>query len=346
MDLWILSKDFEPLGIVDTASSIIWANRFRQPGDFELYISASVDLLGLLQEDYMVTRRDDDMVGIIEKTEIVTDEENGDFLLVSGRCTRSILDRRIVWEQTAINGTVETGMRKLVTDAFISPSDAARKYDKLKLAAKHGYTDTMRSQYTGSNLLEVFETVSSAKNYGFKIPIKDGMLVLDFYKPVDRSASQSVNPRVVFSEQYDNLTTTTCTYDKTGYKNVVVVAGEGEGINRRRTTVPADNLPAGLDRRELYVDARDISSNDGEIAEDEYNQLLDERGKEALSEATIIQSMEGTVEPLHMYTYKQDYFLGDIVTVRNKYGVQMDTQVLEVVEVWDENGYTCTPTFG
>ena len=96
MDLWILTEDFQRVGIVDTATSIIWANRHRQHGDFEIYISASAAMLDLLKEDRFVVRDDDDMVGIIEHTKIDTDEENGDFLIVSGRCSRSILTRRIV----------------------------------------------------------------------------------------------------------------------------------------------------------------------------------------------------------------------------------------------------------
>jgi len=56
--------------------------------------------------------------------------------------------------------------------------------------------------------------------------------------------------------------------------------------------------------------------------------------------------VEGTIEPMQMYSYKEDYFQGDLVTVVNKYGIAVDTQVLETVESWDEDGYTCTPTFG
>lgn len=346
MDLWILSEDFNPLGIVDTAASTIWANRYRQCGDFEIYVPATIEILELLQEDRLVVRQDDDMVGVIERKKIVTDEENGDFLLVSGRCSRSILDRRIVWEQTVINDTTENAMRQLVTEAFISPTDPARKYSGLALAAVHGYADSIRVQYTGTGILDAIESLCATKNYGFKMPLEDEQLVLDFYKPADRSVNQDENPRVVFSEKYDNLLTTTYTMDKTALKNVVVVAGEGEGTARRRGVFTSELSPAGLHRRETYRDARDISSNEGEIPDDEYTQLLAERGQETLSEATVIETMEGAVEPRQMYVYKQDYFLGDIVTVINKYGVQLDTQVLEVVEVWDENGYTCTPTFG
>lgn len=346
MDLWILNKNFERLGIVDTASSLIWANRFRQCGDIEIYIPASTEKLTLLQEDNLVAREDDDMVGIIESVQITTDEEQGDYLTVTGRDLRSILDRRIIWKQTIYSGTVENVMRKMVTDAFISPEIEARRYDKLTLAPAHGYTDTVTVQYTGDNLLEAIEKLCAAYNYGFKITLEAGLLVLDFYKGTDRSVSQSENPRVVFSEEYDNLTASTYTRNKTAYKTIALVAGEGEGSDRKTTTVSRNTDQEGLHRRELFVDANDISSNEGEVSDSEYLALLAERGNTNLSEAAVVESMEGTVEPRQMYTYKKDYFLGDIVTAANKYGVQANTQPLEIVETWDETGYICTPTFG
>lgn len=346
MDLWIYNEDRELQGIVDTASSIIWANRFRQCGDFEIYISATPAALDLLREDRMVARQGSDMVGIIEAIELKPDEENGDFLIVTGRCLRSILGRRVVWTQTELSGTVEGGLRRLVTDAFISPTIAARKYDKLKLAAAHGYTDKLSAQYTGTNVGEAVDEICAAHDYGYRMAwLTDGTMSLDFYKATDRTAGQSENPRVIFSEEYDNLTSSVYKRDKKNYKTVALVAGEGEGTARRRTVVDRTG-DTGLHRRELYVDARDVSSNDGEVSAAKYTELLNDRGDTSLSEATIVESMEGTVEELMQYTFGVDYFLGDKVTVINKYGIAADAQVLEVVEVWDESGYTCTPTFG
>lgn len=346
MDLWIYSEEFERLGIVDTASSIIWANRFRECGDFEVYVATTPALVELLQPDRLVVREDDEMVGIIEKVIMDTDEEGGDYMTVTGRCSRKILGHRIVWDQTQLTGTLENGLRRLVTEAFISPAIAERKYEALTLAAAHGYTETVNAQFTGDNLLVAIESLCAANNYGFKNLLKNGGWEVDFYKAADRSVSQSKNPRVVFSEEYDNLTASKYTRDVSAYASIALVAGEGEGSARRRTTVARSVHQSGLQRRELYVDARDISSNDGEISDTEYMAQLADRGRTSMSEAAAIESMEGTVEALQMYKYKEDYYLGDIVTSINKYGVQADTQVLEVVEVWDENGYTCTPTFG
>lgn len=346
MDLWIYDENFKRLDVVDTAESIIWANRFRQCGDFEIYIPTSAKMLELLQEDRFVGREDDDMVCIIEKVVITTDEENGDYMTVTGRDLRSILDRRIVWNQTSLSGNLHKALRKLITDNIIAPEISERKYDKFRLADSRTYPETVSAQYTGTNLLEAIMELCAAFNYGFKCFLQDGLIYIDFYKGVDRSENQEENTRVIFSEYYDNLKTFTYTRDKTNYKSVVVVAGEGEGLARKRVSLTRSVDTSGLHRREMYIDARDISSNEGEISDSDYNNLLAERGGTSMSEAAIVESMSGAVEFSEMYTYGKDYNLGDIVTTVNKYGLQVDSQVLEVVEVWDENGYECTPTFG
>lgn len=347
MDLWIYTEDFTAIGIVDTATSIIWTSRYRQCGDFEIYVSASSAMLDLLQEDRLVVRPDDDMVGIIEQIQTGTDVEDGDYIIATGRCLASILSRRIIWDQTTIDGTAENGVRKLITDACISPDIQERKIDRLALDAANGWTETIQTQYTGANLLEAVEEICAAKSYGFRVTRGTGKQYLfQLYKGVDRSAGQQENARVIFSEDYENLRSTRYTLDKNEYKSVALVAGEGEGTARRRTIVERSVDNSGLHRREMFVDARDVSSNDGEISEADYIAQLADRGEMALSEAPIVQSMEGSIEPDIMFIYKQDYFLGDIVTVINKHGVQVDTRVLEVVEAWDADGYTVTPTFG
>ena len=127
-------------------------------------------------------------------------------------------------------------------------------------------------------------------------------------------------------------------------KNFAVVAGEGEGTARRTRAV---GNTRGLDRKELFVDARDLSSNDGEITDDEYNKSLDERGGEKLAEVKPIVKFEGEVLLDGNYVYKQDFNLGDVVTVENKkYGVFINTRIIEILESEDENGYVITPTFG
>ena len=76
-----------------------------------------------------------------------------------------------------------------------------------------------------------------------------------------------------------------------------------------------------------------------------YEVYLLTRGYEALAEYGSTTSFEGTVEPDITFTYKQDYFLGDIVTVENSFGISLAARIIEVVEVNDDNGYAVEPKF-
>lgn len=64
-----------------------------------------------------------------------------------------------------------------------------------------------------------------------------------------------------------------------------------------------------------------------------------------ISQHGEITEFNGTVEPNTTFIYKQDYFLGDVVTVENEYGMSKQVRLTEVREVNDENGYTMEPIF-
>lgn len=54
---------------------------------------------------------------------------------------------------------------------------------------------------------------------------------------------------------------------------------------------------------------------------------------------------EGTIEPSTTYEYKKDYDLGDLVTVRTKYGITKSVRISEVVETFDKDGYSIEVNF-
>lgn len=346
MEFNILNTSLEWVGVADQFKSAIWTPRYYDCGDFELYISADEKNIQLLQKDFYVTRPDDDMVGIIEKIDATTDEEGGKYLTVTGRDLKSILGRRIVWQQTNLSGTVEDGIRQLITENVISPAITTRKIDNFILADKANLTDTFDMQVTGDNLLDTIISLCKAYGYGFDVVLTDDkkfMFIL--YKGEDRSYDQSVNPYVVFSPQFDNLKSVDYSFDKSNFKNVAVVAGEGEGLERKRVTVFRTAETSGLDRYESYVDARDVSTNEGEISDSEYNGLLIEKGTESFNESGETESFEGEIEPSVNFTYKSDYFLGDIVQIENDLKISSAPRIIEIIECEDENGYSMIPTF-
>ncbi len=103
-----------------------------------------------------------------------------------------------------------------------------------------------------------------------------------------------------------------------------------------------------MSRRELFTDARDISSDIGDgvvLSEEEYTAKLIQRGKEKLIENTEVISFEGQVETTMMFRYGEDFFNGDIVHIENEYGHSTSARIVEIVMSEDEQGTSIYPTF-
>ena len=76
-----------------------------------------------------------------------------------------------------------------------------------------------------------------------------------------------------------------------------------------------------------------------------YCGYLFSRSQDKLGEYGATTSFEGTISPNVTFIYKRDYFLGDIVTVQNEYGVTAHPRIIEVIEVDDDTGYSVQPKF-
>lgn len=341
MDIYVMNKSFEKIAVIEDAS-VIWVSRYYDVGDFEIYVGATKEYINILQSGNYVSRLDDDKIGIIEDIKITYDSEGTEYLTATGRFAESILERRIVWQQTQLAGTAENGLRNLINNNIINPTISARKIPIIELGSVKGYTDRLDAQYTGDNILEVNKKVSIATQTGFKFDFTGSKFKYELYKGIDRSYNQEQNSYVVFSDKYDNLLQSEYELNTSKLKNVALVAGEGEGTARKTLAI---GNGTGLDRYEIFVDARNLSTNNEEITESEYNNALKEKGLENI--VTITQAFTGEVDLEQNYKYKKDFFLGDIVTIENsKWGIFINSRIIEITESEDESGYKITPTFG
>lgn len=333
MELYVLDRSLRTIGIIDAYTSIIWTKRYFACGDFELYLPVShLDILAIGNYIY---RLDDDAIMFIENIEITTDSEVGNFLRVSGRSAECLLAKRIIWNQTTFSGTVENLIYKLIRENAVSPTDANRVIPLLTIGESQNYAETIEKQITGTNLLDAIIELCTTYQYGFKFTLQDGQFVFSLYK--------GKQTEVVFSPEFDNLINTSYQRNTSEYANVALVAGEGEGASRK--TCPVGNA-SGLDRSEIYVDARDLSTDSEEpISDEEYDAILIERGSEKIAEHTVTEGFEGNAEPSGTYDYKTDWNLGDIVQVVNEYGMAGNPRIVEIIESEDENGYSIIPTF-
>lgn len=340
----IANKNFERLAVIDDYSSLIWAARFYKCGDFEIVVAVQPKYLTLIQRGFYIIRDDDENVGIIEAVHMTVNEDGKEQMIITGRFLPCILGRRIIAEQTQVNGTVQAGILKLINENVINPKIAARKIPNFTVL-EQTFTEKLEAQYTGKNLLEVIENVCEALHIGFKVILNnEKKFEFTLYKGVDRSYAQSDRPFVIFSDEYDNLLSSDYIENTSELVTDVLVAGEGEGLDRKTLWVSQSN-PTGLDRYELYHDQRNMSTNNGEVTDEEYKAQMREEGLENITQIT--KAFEGTVY-FDNIEYKKDVFVGDVVTIENRrWGVFINSRLIEVIESVDESGkYTAVPTFG
>lgn len=350
MDLFVLDTNLDAVAIVDTYESLIWTERYDQYGDFELRMPITDDALRLLKQDYYIESRESEHLMIIEKILINSDAERGNYLTISGRSIESILDRRIVWGLQTVSGKLQNGVKALLDANVIKPSDNNRKIGNFVFEASTDSAITgleLNAQYTGDNLYTTICEICSERNIGFKVTLNsDKQFVFKLYAGKDRSYNQLANPYVIFSPKFDNLVNSNYVESRSSLKNVTLVGGEGRGSERKYAAIGAN--VTGLNRRELFTDARDISSSvDSEttLSDAEYAALLVQRGSEKLAEHIEVVSFEGEVDTNTMFKYGEDFYNGDIIQIANEYGHETPARVVEVVMSENEEGRTVYPTF-
>lgn len=345
MEFYLLDASLNIIAIIDNYKSAIWTSRYFKPGDFELYIPANAELLQTIERGQIIVRTDNVTAGaFIESIKVDTDAEDGNYITIKGKSLASILARRIVWTQTTYNGDFEKTVRCLVADNMIEPDDADRAISVVGLADPIGYSEQIKVQFTGDTVEKAVQSLLEPRKLGYDVfvDIEHKKLNFGILQGVDRSYNQQANPWIIFSPEYDNLISTSYSNDDSKYSNVAQVAGEGQGIGRKKTVVGSAE---GLSRYELFVDARNQSTNDGEIDETTYIANLATKGAEKLAERATVEKISSSVAPNIGHKFGEDYFLGDVVEVINEYGMQMTPRVTEVTECQDDTGYTCIPKF-
>lgn len=423
IEIVVLDGDLNRIDVIDNYESLIWVPRYNDIGDCELYLPATEKAIKTLRKGYYLARDDDDMVCRIEQIEIDTDVENGNHLIVTGYDCKKIIDQRVVWSTITVDGYVEDEIRTLVEKSVCTPALYGRQIKNSKgqqmfyLGDRAGFKDVVAEQVSYKNVGERVRELCKKYQWGYKVIVDVNKFWFVLYAGTDRSDS------VIFSKDYENLRSTTYADDSSNLANVALVAGEGEGSARMRNV---SGYAEGIDRYEIYVDAKDLSRTitfgelttmyplasaggqgyivgttyrmgyiniivvdddqlrqlkinypDGEeitIAGNLYYRTYDPiiadlqtsapedgdavilrpivyeiylltRGYEKLSEFGGIITFEGSVEPDITFVYKRDYFLGDIVTVVNEYGIEVEARIVEVVENEDVNGYKLEPKF-
>lgn len=345
---------FEQVGVVNAFTSMSWPTTYRGYGEFKLTCPVTDETKELMTEGNWIWCDGYKNAGIIETVHAENDDEGVFTYEVSGFTLEFLLTNRIIWgTYNASNKDVSTVAMEIVNSSCISPSDGARKYKWLSLGEDAKLGGKITKQQTGDDVYSVLDEMLADVDLGFSIdflPVEQ-KLEFNIVSGTDRSINQSSVEVVILSTDMEDVLTSAYESSIQDEKTIAFVQAEDSGENRKSTTA-GDTSKTGFDRKELYVDARDLQSSsvtgEQEMTEDEYIEAMKQRGLEKLSEYVKSKSFEASIRVFGdtQYTFGKDYFVGDKITMQDtRLGVQVDAIISEAEEDFEDT-YDLSLTIG
>lgn len=259
----VYTPELEMIGLLETYQSLLFREEAFSAGSFTVECPVTPEVRELLVKENIIWFQDSS-AGIIEYIYERRDAD-GPYITVKGRLLAGILDRRILWGRYDFTGTPEAIMRRLVEVSAVKPENPARVIPGLSIdsgsspggaavigrarvgrayvggdATERSTGAAIRKQKTGGSLLEALTELGEAYNVAFGVRFDPwGPRMVFWARPgIDRSVGQS--EPVFFSNELDDVLRSEYTYDSSDYRNITLVAGEGEGDSRTMVTVIGD----------------------------------------------------------------------------------------------------------
>jgi len=237
----------------------------------------------------------------------------------------------------------ECVMFHYVNNNIINPIDPGDKLEGIVLAANLNRGPTVSWQSRYKDLAEELAEISIIGGLGWNIDIDtvSEQFVFKVLEGRDLTVNQSILPPAIFSPEFNTLGQLSYSESELNFKNYAIVAGQGEGADRRIVTV---GTATGFDRHTLFVDARDVPEQTEDetpmprpVADIENDLRI--RGQQKLTEYEQEVYLEGQALQTKNLQYERDYDLGDIITLQNReWGITRDARITEVKEVYEPSG--------
>ena len=363
MIIHILDSNLKKLDILRKYTFSQYTEKARDIGTFRVlaqYVDENKYLLNPNNQYYVLF--DDTVFGKIEKANEDSDGEYDNTIELTGRLAPVIFKKRVIdgtikfkgysiyYIQAILNKCITTedpqNPRRINMNTHFDNEDTIQNhYSNIERQVTGGYAwdeiyDVLEQDSLSLKLYPVVQTLTM--NRGYETNIVEWDLYIS--TGVDRRKGNTKgNEPVIFSRSLSNISRTNYTINTENYCNIAYIAGEGEDEDRKwySTIINQDaNLPTsetGWNRSELWIDARDIQSEDedgNKLSDEEYEQAISERANEKFSENRMSESYEATITNANnQYTYGVDYNKGDWVTVvDDELKISIDVQITEVTK--------------
>lgn len=359
LPLRIIDLNFNLIDEITKYESLQLTRKWHEIGEIELKINRYIRGVNQLTKDRIIFPNNQlHKVYQIKHREIELDEKGKETenWIIKAKPLKSWLTQRLILppdgkSNDVINDNAETVMKHYVDLCAVNPVDVKRKIPNLVIAPDQKRGDVINRSARFDVLSDEMTTISQLSGLGWNISvdIKNKQFVFDVVEGVNRVATQRDNPPVIFSPEFNSLKSMGYTESYLDYKNMAYIAGQGEGVVRRVITI--GDTASGLDRYELFVDARDVEEVTQEDGTDESGMPttvdvprpvadieadLRDRGNEKLDEHKQEIYMEGQILTKSPFVYERDWDLGDMVTIQNKdWGITMDARITEIKEIYE-----------
>lgn len=343
--------------------------KFYEIGEFELHVSQYIEGAEYFQKgNVIIPNKRGDKAMLIRHREIALDESGkaSENWKITGVTLDGVLDQRITVPPSDTGydrkqGNAETVMKHYVYNHFVNPADPTRRIDQIEIAPNlnRGIEISWESRY--KYVADEIVSISKQANLGFVI-YADMTLkkwIFDVVEPRNLTKDNPGGlPPVFFSPDFQTIKNQLFVDSDLNLKNVGYVGGQGEGVER---TVVKVGQGVGLQRKETFIDARDVGNTEEEeeLTEEEIRDLLVQRGEEKMREfltnfyleaqilTPTINDHSGRFALRSPFEYEVDFRLGDVVEVFNKnWNITMDAPITEFTEIYEASGFLLEATFG
>ncbi|AAS66821.1 minor tail protein [Lactococcus phage phiLC3] len=279
---------------------------------------------------------------------VVCDDSTKGEVVISGKSLRAKSLKRIVYRIYHQTKKPEQIIYDHINNEVVNPSQASRKIQYLSITSP-GTLSTSTVDYQNSYGVVCDEVDALCSTYDIGIR-ETATNLQNPHNKLEIVKGKDLSDVVEFSVDFDNLLSES--YESSNFDEATMAWVFGEGDGSARLNVKLNDNLAGLEREEIYVDARDIqkqtqdgSGKDITLTDSQYKATLTSRGIEKLAEQEEVLTLNGDIDlESDLFVYGKDYELGDRVRFTSKLFNLTKTSVLAGIdETWDNTGHHMSP---
>ena len=345
--------------IINNLSSKTWIERYAEAGEFTLIANVESNIRSVLPIGTFISHVNSTEIMIVEDHQISEERGSPADIVVTGRGLETIFSQRVVGSNKSF--PTSTGVTDYVIPSnefwdqavyllnhhlypvYLTDDNDAIPYLEIMTTVPAGATAAARSVKHGdlySKLQEILADgslgIQIIRPGSFSISADPDNVCVVIHKGVDR------RNQVAFSHATGEIERADYLWTKRKLKNAALIQG-------RWVETRVVGTETGKDRRWMIVDASDIDQalteapSGGTLTS--IVSKMQQRGSAALRAQKDIALTKAEVSKQSLKArYREDYYLGDLISVEGNYNEDSVRRVTEYVEIEDKTGRVAYPT--